>query len=236
MMTFVNMYSPGLKILATHRLVNGVKPEFLPEGFLRAASEDFEVEEIHSLDVLKDAWTSKGSSPARTAIGAAMGSRLFLLQSKKTGELDVRVLHQHVLEEGAGSIGEEAVRDEKHLRYIRGIEPALEEARHGTAQIAFSAEADFRGPVSGRDVFRGGCDAPKIHRFLPQAPFRLDHLQAGLKQRKTGVRSFGRSRTREQAVIGSAGESACPTWPQLFHRSGTLPSVHSGHASLFDWI
>ena len=24
MMTFVNMYSPGLKILATHRLVNGI--------------------------------------------------------------------------------------------------------------------------------------------------------------------------------------------------------------------
>ena len=27
MMTFVNMYSPGLKILATHRLVSGIRAE-----------------------------------------------------------------------------------------------------------------------------------------------------------------------------------------------------------------
>ncbi len=33
MMTFVNMYSPGLKILATHRLVNGLDPEGFPESF-----------------------------------------------------------------------------------------------------------------------------------------------------------------------------------------------------------
>ena len=32
MMTFVNMYSPGLKILATHRLVSGLDPEVLPGG------------------------------------------------------------------------------------------------------------------------------------------------------------------------------------------------------------
>ena len=33
MMTFVNMYSPGLRILATHRLVSGVDSD----GFLRDA-------------------------------------------------------------------------------------------------------------------------------------------------------------------------------------------------------
>ncbi len=32
---------------------------------------------------------------------------------------------------------EEAVRDEKHLRYIRGIDAAVEEVHKGNAQIAF---------------------------------------------------------------------------------------------------
>jgi uncharacterized protein (DUF1015 family) len=44
MMTFVNMYSPGLRILATHRLVNGLDPRGFPEKFLRAAARDFTVD------------------------------------------------------------------------------------------------------------------------------------------------------------------------------------------------
>ena len=50
MMTFVNMHSPGLKILATHRLVSGLDAEGLADGFLRAAAAGFQVEEIGSLD------------------------------------------------------------------------------------------------------------------------------------------------------------------------------------------
>ena len=38
MMTFVNMHSPGLKILATHRLVSGLDAEGLTDRFLRAAA------------------------------------------------------------------------------------------------------------------------------------------------------------------------------------------------------
>ena len=53
MMTFVNMHSPGLKILATHRLVNGIPTAGFPDEFLRAAAEDFQVQEIDSLDKLK---------------------------------------------------------------------------------------------------------------------------------------------------------------------------------------
>jgi uncharacterized protein (DUF1015 family) len=163
MMTFVNMYSPGLKILATHRLVNGVDPAFLPDGFLGAAGGDFQVEEIDSLDRLKRAWTA-GHGGA--IIGAAMGSRLFLLQSRALGELDVRVLHQRLLAKALG-IGEEAVRDEKHLRYIRGIDQAVEEARQGTAQIAFLLK-----PTSVEQVaetsFAGGVMPQKSTDFYPK--------------------------------------------------------------------
>ena len=46
------------------------------------------------------------------------------------------MLHQGLLGKALG-IGEEAVRDEKHLRYIRGIDAAVEEVHKGNAQIAF---------------------------------------------------------------------------------------------------
>jgi uncharacterized protein (DUF1015 family) len=68
MMTFVNMYSPGLKILATHRLVNGIDAAQLPDGFLARAGGDFRVEEIGSFDALQRAW-KRADGP--TVIGAA---------------------------------------------------------------------------------------------------------------------------------------------------------------------
>jgi uncharacterized protein (DUF1015 family) len=163
MMTFVNMHSQGLKILATHRLVSGLDEGFA-ERFLRAAAAAFLVEEIASLDALKRAW-DKGEG--RTIIGAAMGNRLFLLEDRQAlGELDVRVLHQRVLGQALG-IGEEAVRDEKHLRYMRGLDAAVEEARQGAAQIAFLLK-----PVSVEQVaatsFAGGVMPQKSTDFYPK--------------------------------------------------------------------
>ena len=164
MMTFVNMHSPGLKILATHRLVNGIPAGGFPERFPQAAGDDFQVTEIDSLDRLRQAWAACG---ARTTIGAAIGSRLFLLEDRRAGgELDVRVLHERLLGRALG-IGEEAVRDERHLRYIRGMELAAEEARSGRAQIAFLLK-----PVSVRQVadisFGGGVMPQKSTDFYPK--------------------------------------------------------------------
>ena len=164
MMTFVNMYSPGLQILATHRLVNGVDPQFLPDGFLGAAGADFRVEEIESLDRLKAAW--KTEATGRTIIGAAIGSRLFLLESRQAGELDVQVLHQRLLAKALG-IGEEAVRDEKHLRYVRGIDPAVEDARQGRAQIAFLLRPTSVDQVA-ETSFAGGVMPQKSTDFYPK--------------------------------------------------------------------
>jgi len=163
MMTFVNMHSPGLKILATHRLVSGLDEGFA-ERFLRAAAAGFQVEEISSLDGLKRAWDE---GEGRSIIGAAIGDRLFLLEDRQArGELDVRVLHQRVLAQALG-IGEEAVRDEKHLRYIRGLDAAVEEVRKGAAQIAFLLK-----PVSVEQVaatsFAGGVMPQKSTDFYPK--------------------------------------------------------------------
>ena len=163
MMTFVNMYSPGLQILATHRLVNGLPAEGFPEDFLRKCADEFEVAQA-SIDELKHAWAE---TTDRTIIGAAIGRRIFMLEKRGAGgELDVRVLHETLLGKVLG-IGEEAVRDEKHLRYIRGMDAAVEAARNGDAQIAFLLK-----PTSVEQVaetsFGGGVMPQKSTDFYPK--------------------------------------------------------------------
>jgi uncharacterized protein (DUF1015 family) len=163
MMTFVNMYSPGLRILATHRLVNGLDPAGFPEAFLKAAAEDFAVAEIASPAELQNAWEK---SRDRTIIGAAIGTRLFRLEYRGHGELDVRVLHEKLLAKALG-IGEQAVRDEKHLRYIRGLDAAVEEARSGAAQIAFLLKPTSIEQVA-ETSFGGGVMPQKSTDFYPK--------------------------------------------------------------------
>ncbi|MGO9009352.1 MAG: DUF1015 domain-containing protein [Bryobacteraceae bacterium] len=164
MMTFVNMYSPGLKILATHRLVSGIDAAQLLDGFLGRAAVDFRVVEIGAPGELQRAW-ERPAGP--TVIGAAIGSRLFLLQSlHQAGELDVRVLHERLLAKALG-IGEEAVRDEKYLRYIRGLDAAIAEARSGAAQIAFLLRPTSIQQVADAS-FSGGVMPQKSTDFYPK--------------------------------------------------------------------
>ena len=162
MMTFVNMYSPGLKILATHRLVTGLNPEGLAGRFPRAAEADFRVREIGSLDELKQAWAGSG-----VTIGAAMGNRLLLFEARDARHaLDVRVLHEQLIGKAVG-ISEEEVRDEKRLRYVRGLDAAVQEVKNGGAQIAFLLK-----PTSIRQVaetaFAGGVMPQKSTDFYPK--------------------------------------------------------------------
>lgn len=164
MMTFVNMHSPGLKILATHRLVNGVPAGGFPDQFLRTAADDFQVQEIESLEKLKAAWEA---CPERSIIGAAIGTRLYMLEERDArDELDVLVLHKQLLGKVLG-IGEEAVRDEKHLHYIRGLDAAVEEARNGSAQIAFLLKPTSVHQVAATS-FAGGVMPQKSTDFYPK--------------------------------------------------------------------
>lgn len=159
MMTFVNMHSPGLKILATHRLVSGVNTA----GFPQSAAGDFAIEEIDSPARLQQAWRERAG---RTVIGAAVGSRLYLLEARGSGELDVRVLHERLLGKALG-ISDEAVREEKHIRYIRGLDAALEEARNGSAQIAFLLKPTSIEQVATTS-FAGGVMPQKSTDFYPK--------------------------------------------------------------------
>jgi len=157
MMTFVNMYSPGLKILATHRVLRGL------EGFQAAAL---------LAKARANGWTvAEGmpgpSDPKRIQIGLVAGSRSYVLERpRRDGELDVLVLHTEILE-GFLGISEEAVRDERHITYVRGADAAVAEVGEKGAQAAFLLEPT---PIEemARIAFAGGVMPQKSTDFYPK--------------------------------------------------------------------
>jgi len=160
MMTFVNMYSPGLKILATHRVVNGLV------GFdFTAMAGKIQSRPLNSLDELKSIFGKP--APDKIRIGIANSGGIGLYERKREmGELDVKVLHEYLLGKVLG-IGEEAVRDEKHLQYVRGLDAAYEKVREGAAQAAFLLEPTTIQQTA--DVaFSGGVMPQKSTDFYPK--------------------------------------------------------------------
>jgi uncharacterized protein (DUF1015 family) len=157
MMTFVNMHSPGLKILATHRVVRNLE-NFDEAEFLKNAATSWSVGQRHALPSL--------SNPDMVRIGVATASGTHWLERpRRDGELDVPVLHQEILG-GLLGISEEAVREEKYIQYVRGTEAAREEVRKG-AQVAFLLEPT---PIEdmARIAFAGGVMPQKSTDFYPK--------------------------------------------------------------------
>jgi len=158
MMTFVNMYSPGLKILATHRVLRNL------EGFQAAAL---------LARARTGGWSVSEGMPERNAhagtvrIGLVAGSRAYVMQRpRREGELDVPVLHTEILG-GLLGISEESVRDERYITYVRGIDAAVREVREKGAQAAFLLEPT---PIEdmARIAFAGGVMPQKSTDFYPK--------------------------------------------------------------------
>ena len=167
MMTFVNMHSPGLRILATHRVVRGLAG-FEAETFLRRAAETgFRVQPAGTLEALRGAWAQDHAD--RVLFGAAVAGceGIYLLTGERTaGELHLRVLHEKLLG-GVLGISEQAVREEKHVRYVRGLDAALNEVRQGDAQVALLVEPTPVEDVA-RVAFSGGVMPQKSTDFYPK--------------------------------------------------------------------
>jgi len=161
-MTFVNMHSPGLKILATHRLICDLK-NFDEPNFLRRAEQAFHVERIDSIEALTKRWAE--SKPGVFGIVVAGGMYIFEAKNREA-DLDVPVLHKSLIGDVLG-ITEEQVRDGKHLRYMRGLDSAIQEVRSGSAQIACLLK-----PTSVEQVaaisFSGGVMPQKSTDFYPK--------------------------------------------------------------------
>jgi uncharacterized protein (DUF1015 family) len=161
MMTFVNMHAPGLKILATHRVLRGIDPS----GFHDRAKEHWSATALHSVEELKKALSVL--SPSTVRIGIVTGSGQHLLERPRIGgELDVPVLHQDILGALLG-ISEQDVREEKHIKYVRGIDAAVAEVREGDAEVAFILEPT---PIDdmARIAFAGGVMPQKSTDFYPK--------------------------------------------------------------------
>jgi uncharacterized protein (DUF1015 family) len=148
MMTFVNMNSPGLLILPTHRVVHGL-PSFSAEDFQNASRAFFHIEEVNpALDAARASAFLEEKGRRGTALLAVAANRAFLLQNPKTDAqdlaglserqqaLDVVQLHKRLLE-GVLKLTEESIRNQQNISYVRDASEALAQVRSGSANVAF---------------------------------------------------------------------------------------------------
>ena len=178
MMTFVNMDSSGLVVLPTHRVVFGL-PNFDMVAVAAELAKYFEVEAVApSLDVTTQMELLRIAGKDRTALLAVTSGVSYLLraresqqsdflagQSNKQQTLDVAQLHKLILEETLG-MSEEDIRDQKHLRYLREAQEAVDEVRRG-ANVAFLMNPVRMDQVT--DIAFGGEVLPqKSTDFFPK--------------------------------------------------------------------
>jgi uncharacterized protein (DUF1015 family) len=177
--TFVNMDAPGLVILPTHRVVFGLD-NFSIFEMVAELRKYFEVEDVGLVSDVQDAVRRlREAGKDRTALLAVTAHSGFLLRARKDVQparlndlseqqrgLDVVQLHKLVLEEILG-MSEEDIRAQKHLKYIRDADEAVDEVRSGAAQVAF-----LMNPVrieQMRDIaFAGGVMPQKSTDFYPK--------------------------------------------------------------------
>jgi uncharacterized protein (DUF1015 family) len=178
MMTFVNMDAPGLVILPTHRVVFGLE-DFDFSSALAKLKKYFDFEKLGPVTSLKEvADRLHEVGKERTALLAVTADSAYLLhalpyqqsdslagQSDRQRELDVVQLHKLVLEETLG-MSEEDISNQKHLKYVREAQEAVDEVRRG-ANVAF-----LMNPVRMQQVreiaFSGEVLPQKSTDFFPK--------------------------------------------------------------------
>ena len=179
MMSFVNMDTPGLVILPTHRVVFGLDGFSLYTKAMQVMKY-FDIEDLGSIKDVQDVLGRLREAGAdRTALLAVTSTNAFLLKAKrdvqspslkdlseKQRSLDVVQLHKLILEEIIG-MSEEDIRAQKHLKYIRDAAEAIDEVRKGNAQVAFLMNPVRMEQV--RDVaFAGEVLPQKSTDFYPK--------------------------------------------------------------------
>jgi uncharacterized protein (DUF1015 family) len=181
MMTFVNINSPGLVILPTHRLVHSLK-NFSEDDFRNAARAYFDVDEINSdLDAPRATAILRESGRCGTTILAVTANRAFLLHHPNANipevfeglsisqqALDVVQLHKCLLEKVLG-LSEESIRNQQNISYVRDAGEALSQVRGDGARgnIAFLMNPCRIAQV--RDIaFAGEVMPQKSTDFYPK--------------------------------------------------------------------
>jgi uncharacterized protein (DUF1015 family) len=149
MMTFINLHSPGLVILPTHRVVGNLA-NFDEAAFAHRVEKFFVVEKLGTDQPAASLLGRLRSAPAEShALIAVTRKNSYLLLAKKdkleaalAGQsarqrgLDVVVLHKGLFEHVLG-LSEAAITEQKHVLYLRDAAQAVEQARRGEGEIAF---------------------------------------------------------------------------------------------------
>ncbi|HEX6501752.1 MAG TPA: DUF1015 domain-containing protein [Terriglobales bacterium] len=178
MMTFVNMNSPGLVILPTHRLVHSL-PSFSSDTFVSRARDYFNVEEV---DTTVDAARATGLLERAARVGTALlvitPDRDLLLHTPRANgaifdglsvrqqSLDVVQLHRVLLQNVLG-LSEESIRNQENIAYIRDTAEAIQRVRAGGANVAFLMNPARISQV--RDIaFAGEVLPQKSTDFYPK--------------------------------------------------------------------
>ncbi len=162
MMTFVNLRSPGVRILATHRVVHGLAGFDRAAALARAASE-FRIEEVGSVEALQARWRTP--HPGLACIGLAVDAGVFLLEAPRPdGTLDVSLAEEKIL---ARLLDVTEERKQQALRYVRGAGAAAEQVRCGDAQAAILLEPTPVEEVA-RIAFSGQVLPQKSTDFYPK--------------------------------------------------------------------
>jgi uncharacterized protein (DUF1015 family) len=132
--------------------------------FESAVKAGWSVGAIATLDALKQRLAHP--DPKLVQIGVlARGEMRLMQRPRKEDRLDVPILHEDILG-GLLGISEEAVRDQKFIKYVRGIDAAAAEVENG-AQVAFLLEPT---PIDdmARIAFSGGVMPQKSTDFYPK--------------------------------------------------------------------
>lgn len=162
MMTFVNMHSPGLKILATHRVLSNL-PAFDAQSLVDRCG----ARKLESMSALKELLSIQAPDRLRMGIVTKADRTPYVIdRPRRAGELDVATLHREILE-GLLNISDEAVRNESYIQYVRGVDAAVERVEMGDAQVAFLLQPTTIDQVA--DVaFSGGVMPQKSTDFYPK--------------------------------------------------------------------
>jgi len=178
MMTFFNLYSEGVVILPTHRVISGL-PGFDIAKLGKDAAPYFDVQDApadldgrEAVDLLR----SEGEKGSVLLAVSKQGSRILRVKSNvaeslladlssRQRELDVVILHKIVLELLL-NISEEAVCEQKNIAYLRGAQGAIDQVRSG-ADVAFLMNP--ARPDQVRDIaFAGDVLPQKSTDFYPK--------------------------------------------------------------------
>ncbi|OGI08032.1 MAG: hypothetical protein A2Y40_09855 [Candidatus Margulisbacteria bacterium GWF2_35_9] len=147
MMTLVNAYDEGLKILPTHRLVNN-DLKYNYETVMKELSKNFSIKELTVPENLEDIHQYIENLPKHSILFYAKEKKTKILQltltndvydknlSKSLTDLDVYLLHQLILDTILG-ITKEDLAKKTYITYKRSPEGSLREIQDGSHSMCF---------------------------------------------------------------------------------------------------